>query len=75
MIQLTVTDTLQNFTNNYVFETQDDLAAAVNMLFAFAGYTEEHLKSGIVQLLVKSDKPLDTSKSYYYFRKERKDLS
>ena len=75
MIQLTVTDMLQNFTNNYVFETQDDLAAAVNMLFDFAGYTEEHLKSGIVQLLVKSDKPLDTSKSYYYFRKERKDLS
>jgi hypothetical protein len=75
MIQLTVTDTLQNFTNNYVFETQDDLAAAVNMLFDFAGYTEEHLKSGTVKLLVKSDKPLDTSKSYYYFRKERKDLS
>ena len=70
MIQLTVTDTLQNFTNNYIFETQDDLTAAVNMLFDFAGYTEEHLKSGTVQLLIKSDKPLDTSKSYYHFKKK-----
>ena len=32
MIQLTVTDTLQNFTNDYIFETQDDMVAALNML-------------------------------------------
>ena len=32
MIQLTVTDTLQNFTNDYIFETQNDMIAALNML-------------------------------------------
>ena len=72
MIQLTVTDTLQNFTNDYIFETQDDMVAAVNMLLDFAYYTKEHLKSGALQLSVKSSEPLDTEKPYYHFRKERK---
>ena len=75
MIQLTVTDTLQNFTNDYVFETQDDMVAALNLLLDFAYYTQEHLKSGSLQLRATSDKPLDTSKPYYHFRKERKFLT
>ena len=75
MIQLTVTDTLQNFTSDYIFETQNDMAAALNMLFDFASFTEEHLKSGAVQLIARSDEPLDTSKSYYHFKKERKNES
>lgn len=43
MIQLTVTDTLQNFTNDYIFETQDDMVAALNMLLDFADYTQESI--------------------------------
>ena len=75
MIQLTVTDTLQNFTNDYIFETQDDMAAALNMLFDFGSFTEEQLKTGAVQLVARSDKPLETGRSYYQFKKERKELS
>ena len=75
MIQLTVTDTLQNFTNDYIFETQDDMVAALNMLLDFADYSQESIKRDVLQLRVKSDKPLDTSRSYYHFKKERKGLS
>ena len=75
MIQLTVTDTLQNFTNDYIFETQDDMVAALNLLLDFAHYTQEHLKSGALQLRASSDKPLDTGKPYYHFKRERKELS
>ena len=71
MIQLTVTDTLQNFTNYYIFQTQDDMVAAVSMLLDFADYSEESIKNEVLQLHVKSDKPLDTGKSYYHFKKER----
>ena len=70
MIQLTVTDTLQNFTNDYVFQTQDDMVAAVSMLMDFADYSEESVKNQVLQLRVKSDTPLDTSKSYYHFKKK-----
>ena len=70
MIQLTVTDTLQNFTNDYIFETQDDMVAALNMLLDFADYSEESIKNEVLQLHVKSDKPLDTGKSYYHFKKK-----
>ena len=73
MIQLTVTDTLQNFTNDYIFQTQDDMVAAVNMLLDLGGYTQESIKSESLQLRVKSYTPLDTSKSYYHFKKKRKD--
>jgi hypothetical protein len=41
MIQLTVTDTLQNFTNDYIFVTQNDMVAAVNMLLELGGYSQE----------------------------------
>ena len=41
MIQLTVTVTLQNFTNDYIFETQNDMVAAVNLLLDLGGYTQE----------------------------------
>jgi len=71
MIQLTVTDALQNFTNDYVFQTQEDMITALHLLFDFADYSEESIKSGVLQLRVKSDRPLDTSKSYYHFKKER----
>ena len=71
MIQLTVTDTLQNFTNDYVFQTQEDMITAIHLLFDFADYSEESIKNGVLQLRVKSDRPLDTSKSYYHFKKER----
>lgn len=71
MIQLTVTDTLQNFTNNYAFQTQEDMTTALHMLLDFADYSEESIKNGVLQLRVKSDRPLDTSKSYYHFKKER----
>ena len=70
MIQLTVTDTLQSFTNGYVFQTQDDLVAAVNMLLDFAGYSQESIKKDVLQLRVTSDEPLDTSRSYYHFKKK-----
>ena len=70
MIQLTVTDTLQNFTNDYVFQTQDDMVAAVSMLLDFADYSEESVKSQVLQLQVRSSEPLDTSKSYYHFKKK-----
>ena len=70
MIQLTVTDTLQNFTNDYIFQTQDDMVAAVSMLLDFADYSEESVKNQVLQLRVKSDTPLDTSKSYYHFKKK-----
>ena len=73
MIQLTVTDTLQNFTNDYIFETQDDMVAALNMLLDFADYSQESIKTEVLQVRVKSDTPLDTSKSYYHFKKKRKD--
>jgi len=71
MIQLTVTDALQNFTNDYVFQTQEDMITALHLLFDFADYSEESIKNGVLQLRVKSDRPLDTSKSYYHFKKER----
>ena len=70
MIQLTVTDTLQNFTNDYIFQTQDDMVAALNMLLDFADYSEESVKSQVLQLQVRSTEPLDTSKSYYHFKKK-----
>ena len=75
MILLTVTDTLQNFTNDYVFQTQDDMVAALNMLLDFADYSQESIKRDVLQLRVKSDTPLDTSRPYYHFKKERKGLS
>ena len=70
MIQLTVTDTLQNFTNDYIFETQDDMVSALNMLLDFADYSEESVKSQVLQIQVRSNEPLDTSKSYYHFKKK-----
>ena len=70
MIQLTVTDTLQNFTNGYIFETQNDMVAAINLLLDLGGYTQESIKSEVLQLRVKSDTPLDTSRSYYHFKKK-----
>lgn len=71
MIQLTVTDTLQNFTNNYIFQTQEDMISALQMLLDFADYSEESIKNEVLQLRVRSDKPLDTGKPYYHFKKER----
>ena len=71
MIQLTVTDTLQNFTNNYVFQTQEDMTTALHMLLDFANYSEESVKQEVLQLRVRSDKPLDTGKQFYHFKKER----
>ena len=71
MIQLTVTDTLQNFTNNYVFQTQRDMTSALHMLLDFADYNEESVKNEVLQLRVRSDEPLDTGKPYYQFKKER----
>ena len=47
MIQLTVTDTLQNFTNGYVFQTQEDMTIALHMLLDFADYSEESVKNDI----------------------------
>ena len=70
MIRLTVTDTLQNFTNDYVFRTQDDMNAALCLLLDFAGYTQESIREEVLQLRVTSDEPLDTSKSYYHFKKK-----
>ncbi len=75
MIQLTVTDTLQNFTNDYVFHTQDDMTAALHLLFDFSGYNQKSLQDGVLLLQARSDKPLDTGKPYYHFKKERTDLS
>ncbi len=75
MIQLTVTDSLQNFTNDYVFRTQEDMTTALHLLFDFADYSEESIKNKVLQLRVRSDKPLDTSKSYYHFKRERTDLT
>ena len=72
MIQLTVTDTLQNFTNDYIFQTQDDMVAALNMLLDFADYSQESIKRDVLQLRVTSDEPLDTGKSYYHFKKKGK---
>ena len=69
-IQLTVTDTLQNFTNDYIFQTQDDMVAAVSMLLDFADYSKESIKNQVLQLQVRSTEPLDTSKSYYHFKKK-----
>ena len=71
MIQLTVTDTLQNFSNDYIFQTQDDMVTALSMLLDFADYSEESIKEEVLQLRVRSDEPLNTSKSYYHFKKER----
>jgi hypothetical protein len=71
MIQLTVTDTLQNFTNDYVFRTQEDMITALHMLLDFADYNEDSIKSEVLQLRVRSDEPLDTGKPYYHFKKER----
>ncbi len=75
MIQLTVTDTLQNFTNDYIFETQDDMVMALNILFDFTDYNQKSLQDGVLLLQARSDRPLDTSKPYYRFKKERKNLS
>ncbi len=72
MIQLTVTDTLQNFSNDYIFQNQDDMVAALSMLLDFSDYSQESIKEEVLQLHVRSDEPLNTSKSYYHFRKERK---
>ena len=72
MIQLTVTDTLQNFTNDYIFETQDDMVAALNMLLDFADYSQESIKKEVLQLRVTSDKPQDTGRSYYHFKKKER---
>ena len=74
MIQLTVTDTLQNFTNDYVFRTQEDMIAGLHLLFDFTNYTEESLNKGVLQLDVRSDRPLDTRSVYYRFTKERRDF-
>ena len=73
MIQLEVRDSLQNFSNAYVFSTQKDVTAALHMLFDFANYVEEHLKSGSLRLTVTSDKPLEAGKPFYEFceRKEK----
>ena len=73
MIQLTVTDALQNFTNAYVFKTQEDMVAALHLLFDFTHYTEESLHTGVLQLDVKSDRPMNTRRVYYHFTKERRD--
>ena len=59
VIQLTVTDTLQNFTNDYIFETQDDMIAALHMLFDFADYTNDSIQQEVLRLHVTSDSPLD----------------
>ena len=59
VIQLTVTDTLQNFTNDYIFETQDDMIAALHMLFDFADYTNDSIQQEALRLHVTSDSPLD----------------
>ena len=67
MIQLRITDSLQNFTNTYVFSTQEDVTAAIHMLFDFAGYSEENLKTGSLSVGIVSDKPLDTGKPFYEF--------
>ena len=75
MIQLTVTDMLQNFSNDYIFQTQDDMVTALSMLLDFADYSQESIKKEVLQLRVRSDEPLNTSKSYYHFRKERNDVS
>lgn len=72
MIQLTVTDTLQNFSNDYIYESQDDMVAALHMLFDFADYTKESLRQEVLQLQVISDRPLDISKLYYHLKRERK---
>ena len=73
MIQLRITDSLQNFSNVYVFSTQEDMIAAVHMLLDFACYGEEHLKSGSLRLELTSDIPLDTGNPFYEFyeRKEK----
>ena len=71
MIQLTVTDALQNFTNVYIFHSQEDMVASLNMLLDFADYGEESIKNEVLQFQVTSDKPLDISKPYYHFKKER----
>ncbi len=75
MIQLTVTDSLQNFTNDYVFRTQEDMTTALHLLFDFAGYSKDSIKNKVLELHVRSNKPLDTSKSYYHFKGERTDLT
>lgn len=67
MIRLTVTNTLQNDSNTYAFSSQDDLTAAIHMLFDSTGYGEKHLESGALQLAVTSDAPLDTMKAFYEF--------
>ena len=67
MIRLSVTNTLQNDSNTYVFSSQDDLTAAIHLLFDSTGYGEKHLKSGSLQLKVVSDEPLDTTKPFYEF--------
>ena len=75
MIQLTVTDTLQDFTNDYIFETQDDMIVAIQMLFDFTKYSKESLHDGVFRFQARSDTPLDTNKPYYYFKKEQIPLS
>lgn len=74
MIQLRITDSLQNYSNEYVFSTQEDLTAAVHILFDVAGYSEENLKTGSLSVEFISDKPLDTGKPFYEFyeRKEKR---
>ncbi len=72
MIQFRITDSLQNFTNTYIFSTQEDVTAAIHMLFDFAGYGEENLKTSSLSMELISDDPLDTGKPFYQFEKERK---
>jgi hypothetical protein len=67
LIQITVTDTLQNFTNSYVFSTQEDVTAAIHMLFDFAGYSEENMQTKTLAIELISNRPLDTGKPFYQF--------
>ena len=67
MIQITVTDTLQNFTNSYIFSTQEDVTAAIHMLIDFAGYSEENMQTGTLAIGLISNRPLDTGKPFYQF--------
>lgn len=34
-----LSDTLQNFTNDYVFQTQEDMTTALHILLDFADYS------------------------------------
>ena len=72
VIQLTVTDTLQNFTNDYIFETQDDMIATLHMLFDFADYTNESIQQEVLRLHVTSDRPWIPENRISIFNKNKK---